>query len=215
MFGRAWGCVSIIVFTFWHKLGKSLVYGYFQFNFSTWSYRLGDLKMSFKYSGSVQIFVPSDAESMWSYPSPLNVLGAGKGGGKRKKGAVPRPPPLLLVQDAEAALTKLQERVSALLLRSRAPSPPTPTRCPSSLPGWSGDAPLWQKSALLNQGSTCESDFYTPALREFITPWESVRETKDMFIYQLLRPDCSIQLFVLAAADCKVNLSCSVTTKIG
>ncbi|XP_059192110.1 LOW QUALITY PROTEIN: structure-specific endonuclease subunit SLX4 [Centropristis striata] len=98
---------------------------------------------------------------------------AGKGRGKRKKGAVPRPPPLLLVQDAEAALTRLQERVSALLLRSRPPSPPTPTRCPSSLPGWSGAAPLWQKSTLLDGSSTRPSDFYTPELREFITPWES------------------------------------------
>ncbi|KAM9856957.1 structure-specific endonuclease subunit SLX4 [Aulostomus maculatus] len=97
---------------------------------------------------------------------------AGKGRGKRKKGAVPRPPPLLLVQDAEVAQMRLQERVSALLLRSRAPSPPTPTRCPSSLPGWSGAAPLWQKSALLNISSSW-SDFYTQELQEFITPWES------------------------------------------
>ncbi|KAK9539880.1 hypothetical protein VZT92_002366 [Zoarces viviparus] len=98
----------------------------------------------------------------------------GKGRGKRKKGAVPgRPPPLLLVQDAEAALTRLQERVSALLLRSRAPSPPTPTRCPSSLPGRSAAAVLWQKSTLPPDGaSTRPSDFYTPELREFITPWE-------------------------------------------
>ncbi|XP_054461023.1 LOW QUALITY PROTEIN: structure-specific endonuclease subunit SLX4 [Anoplopoma fimbria] len=97
----------------------------------------------------------------------------GKGRGKRKKGAVPRPPPLLLVQDAEAALTRLQERVSALLLRSRAPSPPTPTRCPSSLPGRSDAAVLWQKSRLLEGASTGLSDFYTPELTEFITPWES------------------------------------------
>ncbi|XP_034385430.1 structure-specific endonuclease subunit SLX4 isoform X2 [Cyclopterus lumpus] len=97
----------------------------------------------------------------------------GKGRRKRKKGAVPRPPPLLLVQDAEAALTRLQERVSALLPRSRAPSPPTPTRCPSSLPGWSGAAVLWQKCTLLGGASASLSDFYTPELREFITPWES------------------------------------------
>lgn len=99
-------------------------------------------------------------------------VSAGKGRGKRKKGAVPRPPPLLLVQDAEAALTRLQERVSALLLRTRAPSPPTPPLSPSSLPGWSGAAPLWQKSALLDGASARLSDFYTPELREFITPWE-------------------------------------------
>ncbi|KAA8595079.1 hypothetical protein FQN60_012214 [Etheostoma spectabile] len=97
----------------------------------------------------------------------------GKQRGKRKKGAIPRPPPLLLVQDAEVALARLQERVSALLLYSRPPSPPTPTRCPSCLPGWSGAAPLWQKSTLQDQASTCLSDFYTPELREFITPWES------------------------------------------
>ncbi|KAM6941148.1 structure-specific endonuclease subunit SLX4-like [Lycodopsis pacificus] len=98
----------------------------------------------------------------------------GKGRGKRKKGAVPRPPPLLLVQDAEAAVTRLQVRVSALLLRSRAPSPPTPTRCPSSLPGRSGAAVLWQKTTLPPDGdSTRPSDFYTPELREFIAPWES------------------------------------------
>ncbi|KAM9363639.1 structure-specific endonuclease subunit SLX4 [Symphorus nematophorus] len=97
---------------------------------------------------------------------------AGKGRVKRKKGAVPRPPPLLLVQDSEVALTRLQERVSALLLRSWGPSPPTPTRCPSCLPGWCGAAPLWRKSALLDEGSTCVFDFYTPELREFIMPWE-------------------------------------------
>lgn len=96
----------------------------------------------------------------------------GKGRGKRRKGGVPRPPPLLLVQDAQAALTRLQERVSALLLRSRPPSPPTPTRPPSSLSGWSGATPLWQRSSLLDGASTCEADFYTPELREFITPWD-------------------------------------------
>ncbi|XP_026158990.1 structure-specific endonuclease subunit SLX4 [Mastacembelus armatus] len=97
----------------------------------------------------------------------------GKGRGKKKKAAQPRPPPLLLVQDAPAALMRLQERISALLLCSRAPSPPTPTRCPSSLPGWNGAAPLWQKSALLDEGSTCAADFYTPELREFIMPGKS------------------------------------------
>ncbi|KAL3067180.1 hypothetical protein OYC64_017006 [Pagothenia borchgrevinki] len=100
----------------------------------------------------------------------------GKGRGKRRKGGVPRPLPLLLVQDAQAALTRLQERLSALLLRSRPPSPPTPTRPPSSLPGWSGAAPLWQRSSLLDGASTCEADFYTPELREFITPWEPAKK---------------------------------------
>ncbi|XP_040891713.1 structure-specific endonuclease subunit SLX4 isoform X2 [Toxotes jaculatrix] len=112
-----------------------------------------------------------------SHSSMTSVLkwraDAGKGRGKKKKGAVPCPPPLLLVQDAQAALTRLQERVSALLLRSRPPSPLTPTRCPSSLPGWDGAAPLWQKSKLLKGDFTGPYDFYTPELREFFTPWES------------------------------------------
>ncbi|XP_071752381.2 structure-specific endonuclease subunit SLX4 [Centroberyx gerrardi] len=115
---------------------------------------------------------------------------AGKGRGKRRKGGVPRPPPLLLVQDAEAALQRLQERVSALLLRSRGPSPPTPTRCPSSLPAWSGAAPLWQKSALQDGGPTCLSEFYTPELREFIVPWEKAMVRETSFTHS---PDSSVR----------------------
>uniref|UniRef100_A0A8K9XD11 Structure-specific endonuclease subunit SLX4 n=1 Tax=Oncorhynchus mykiss TaxID=8022 RepID=A0A8K9XD11_ONCMY len=100
----------------------------------------------------------------------------GKGRGKRRKGAPPRPPPLLLVQDSETALRRLQERVAGLLLRTRAPSPPTPTRCPSSLPSCrTGADPLWQKSALRDGGPKVISEFYTPELREFIQPWVSVK----------------------------------------
>lgn len=99
--------------------------------------------------------------------SPLVFVG--KGRGKKKKGGVPRPPPLLLVQNAEAALNRLQERVSALLLRNRPPSPPTPTRCPSSLTGCSGAAPLWRKSSLLDGDATRLSDLYTHQLRGFFT----------------------------------------------
>ncbi|XP_015228098.1 PREDICTED: structure-specific endonuclease subunit SLX4 [Cyprinodon variegatus] len=84
---------------------------------------------------------------------------------KNKKAAAPRPPPLLLIQDAETALLRLQERVSALLLRHRAPSPPTPTRRPSSLPAWTGAAPLWQKSSLLDG----DSNFYTAELQHLFT----------------------------------------------
>ncbi|XP_070844384.1 structure-specific endonuclease subunit SLX4 [Chaetodon trifascialis] len=116
----------------------------------------------------------------------------GKGRGKRKKGAVPRPPPLLLVQDAEAAQARLQERVAAFLLRSRAPSPPTPTRCPSSLPGWNGAAPLWQKSKLLDAGSTCQFDFYTPELREFILPW-ALAATDAASCSTINKPESSVQ----------------------
>ncbi|XP_062285810.1 structure-specific endonuclease subunit SLX4 isoform X2 [Scomber scombrus] len=138
----------------------------------------------------------SQTETAASDASVMPVLkwrpDTGKGHGKRKKGAIPRPPPLLLVQEAEAALTRLQERVSALLLRSRAPSPPTPTRCPSSLPGWNGAVPLWQKSALLDQGSTSLSDFYAPELREFITPWESA--TTDVASFSTNnKPDTSLR----------------------
>lgn len=97
------------------------------------------------------------------------LIYVGKGRGKKKKGAVPRPPPLLLVQDAATALNRLQERVSALLLRNRPHSPPTPTRCPSTLPGWNGAAPLWQKSSLLEGPTTHQSDLYTHELRGFFT----------------------------------------------
>ncbi|XP_060908518.1 structure-specific endonuclease subunit SLX4 isoform X2 [Labrus mixtus] len=116
----------------------------------------------------------------------------GKGRGKRKKGAAPRPPLLLLVQDANTALTRLQDRVSALLLQGRSPSPPTPTRCPSSLPGWTGAAPLWQKSTLQDGGSTCLSDFYTPELREFITPTESAA-TDSASCSTITKPESSVR----------------------
>ena len=117
--------------------------------------------------------------------SLLSSSGAGKGRGKRRKAAVPRPPPLLLVQDAEAALARLQERVSALLLHSRAPSPPTPTRGPSTLSDWTGAAPLWLKSNLLDGGSTGLSDFYVAELKEFFTPTDSVtvRNTKEVCLF--------------------------------
>ncbi|XP_008315696.2 structure-specific endonuclease subunit SLX4 isoform X3 [Cynoglossus semilaevis] len=98
---------------------------------------------------------------------------ADKGRSRKRKGVSPRPPPLLLVADAEAALLRLQERVSAILLRSRSPSPPTPTRCPTGLSGLSSVASLWQKSALQICTSICDSNFYTPELSEFITPWKT------------------------------------------
>ncbi|XP_054635285.1 structure-specific endonuclease subunit SLX4 isoform X2 [Dunckerocampus dactyliophorus] len=113
--------------------------------------------------------------------SPALKWRSGKGRGKRKKGAVPRPPPILLIQDADAALTRLQERVSALLLRSRAPSPPTPTRRPSALSVLNGAAPLWQKSALLNRDTTSFLDFFVPELKDFITPWESPQTLSSSF----------------------------------
>ncbi|XP_072240602.1 structure-specific endonuclease subunit SLX4 [Leuresthes tenuis] len=130
-------------------------------------------------------WLQTEAASSQCSMSPLlkwgSDAGAGKGRGKRRKAAVPRPPPLLLVQDAEAALARLQERVSALLLHSRAPSPPTPTRGPSTLSGWTGPAPLWLKSTLLDGGSTGLSDFYVAELKEFFTPTDSVtvRNTKE------------------------------------
>ncbi|XP_051940794.1 structure-specific endonuclease subunit SLX4 isoform X2 [Hippocampus zosterae] len=117
-------------------------------------------------------------QSMASDSSKTPVLkwrpDAGNGRGKRKKGTVPRPLPILLIQDADAALMRLQERVSALLLRSRAPSPPTPTCCPSTLSALSDAAPLWQKSAL--SGHTASVfNFFVPELKDFITPWESAQ----------------------------------------
>ncbi|KAL1251151.1 hypothetical protein QQF64_018947 [Cirrhinus molitorella] len=96
--------------------------------------------------------------------------GAGKGRGKRKKGASPVHPPLLLIQDPQTALNRLQERVSSLLLRSRPPSPPTPTLFPSGLP-LHPHAPLWDKSALHGGGPDSVSEFYTSELSNFIQPW--------------------------------------------
>ncbi|KAM4584615.1 structure-specific endonuclease subunit SLX4 [Odontesthes bonariensis] len=131
--------------------------------------------------GWLQAETASSESSMTPLLKWRSDAGAGKGRGKRRKAAVPRPPPLLLVQDAEAALTRLQERVSALLLHSRAPSPPTPTRSPSTLSDWTGAAPLWLKSTLLDGGSPGLSDFYAAELREFFTPSDSitVRNTKE------------------------------------
>ncbi|KAI3352944.1 hypothetical protein L3Q82_019525, partial [Scortum barcoo] len=154
------------------------------------------LKQERRQYGETESEAGAPTETTASHVATVPVLtwrpDTGKGRGKRKKGTTPRPPPLLLVQDAEAALTRLQERVSALLLRSRAPSPPTPTWCPSSLPGWSGAAPLWQKSALLDGCSTCPSDFYTPELREFITPWESTN-TGGASSSPINKPESSVQ----------------------
>ncbi|XP_073700428.1 structure-specific endonuclease subunit SLX4 [Garra rufa] len=96
--------------------------------------------------------------------------GAGKGRGRRRKGASPVHPPLLLIQDPQTALNRLQERVSSLLLRSRPPSPPTPTLSPSCLPPHP-HAPLWDKSALHGGGPDSISEFYTSELSNFIQPW--------------------------------------------
>lgn len=117
------------------------------------------------------------------------LIDVGKGRGKKKKGAVARPPPLLLLQDAATALNRLQGRVSALLLRNRPNSPPTPTRCPSTLPGWSGAAPLWQKSALPEGHSTHQSSFYAHELRGFFALSEAAtvrRVVKNWFLFEEL-----------------------------
>ncbi|XP_037546087.1 structure-specific endonuclease subunit SLX4 [Nematolebias whitei] len=120
-------------------------------------------------------------------------LDTAKGRGKKRKGTVPRPPPLLLVQDAEAALTRIQERVSALLLRSLSPAPPTPTRSPSSLPRWTGAALLWEKSALLDGDATCLSDFYSAELKQFFTLLESVQADAAPSTTNN-KPECFVQL---------------------
>ncbi|XP_048871030.1 structure-specific endonuclease subunit SLX4 isoform X2 [Brienomyrus brachyistius] len=95
-----------------------------------------------------------------------------RGVGKRRgKKGLPAPPPLLLIQDPQAALTRLQDRIAALLLRIESPAPPTPDLPASTLPAWTGAAPLWQRSTLLDGGPTSILDFYTPALRPLIEPW--------------------------------------------
>ncbi|XP_056303880.1 structure-specific endonuclease subunit SLX4 isoform X2 [Danio aesculapii] len=104
--------------------------------------------------------------------------GAGKGRGKRRKGASPVQPPLLLIQDPQIALNRLQERVSSLLLCSRPPSPPTPTLSPSSLP-LQPHAPLWDKSALHRGQPDTVSEFYTSELSSFIQPWVAPQKEND------------------------------------
>ncbi|XP_035259209.1 structure-specific endonuclease subunit SLX4 isoform X1 [Anguilla anguilla] len=100
---------------------------------------------------------------------------AGKRRGK-KKGHPPAPPPILLVQDSAEALRRLQDRVASLLLRARPPTPPTPPRPASRLPGWTGAAPLWQKSALRDEELGLEAEFYTPALCPPVQPWAVTEE---------------------------------------
>ncbi|XP_022524366.2 structure-specific endonuclease subunit SLX4 [Astyanax mexicanus] len=97
--------------------------------------------------------------------------GAGKSQGRRRKGAPAGPPPLLLVQDPQTALNRIQERVSALLLRPRPPTPPTPKLLPSMLSMWRHSTPLWLKSALPGGGPDSLCEFYTPELGAFIQPW--------------------------------------------
>ncbi|XP_051977394.1 structure-specific endonuclease subunit SLX4-like isoform X2 [Xyrauchen texanus] len=98
--------------------------------------------------------------------------GAGKGRGKRRKGAPPVHPPLLLIQDPQAALSRLQERVSSFLLRTSLPSPPTPNLSPSALPA-NSHAPLWLKSTLREGGPHSVSEYYTSELSDFIQPWDA------------------------------------------
>ena len=108
-------------------------------------------------------------------PCVVLPLAAGQGrrkGGKRRKGGPPRPPPLLLVQDAQAAQTRVQERVAALLLRQRAPSPPTPPRSPSRLRSAAPERPLWGRSALRDGDPRGPAQFYTPELRDLLLPRE-------------------------------------------
>ncbi|XP_072527252.1 structure-specific endonuclease subunit SLX4 [Salminus brasiliensis] len=97
--------------------------------------------------------------------------GAGKSRGRRKKGAPAGPPPLLLVQDPQTALNRIQERVSSLLLCPRPPTPPTPKLLPSTLPMWTHSTPLWLKSALPGGGPDSLCEFYTSELGAFIQPW--------------------------------------------
>ncbi|XP_046696346.1 LOW QUALITY PROTEIN: structure-specific endonuclease subunit SLX4 [Silurus meridionalis] len=112
--------------------------------------------------------------SVTSVPPPVVQLGAGAGRtrGKRRKGA---PPPLLLVQDPQAAQTRIQERVSSLLLVPRPPTPPTPTLMPSAL---STHTLLWLKSALSGGGPASLCEFYTAELGAFVQPWIGAEKEK-------------------------------------
>ncbi|KAM6972597.1 LOW QUALITY PROTEIN: structure-specific endonuclease subunit SLX4 [Aplochiton taeniatus] len=130
------------------------------------------------------------------HPGPLHPQSTwkGKGRGKRKKrGAAPGPPPLLLVQEAGTALRRLQERVTALLLRTRGPSLLTPTRRPSSLSEPSAGAPLWQKSALPDGGPQCPLEFYAPELSDYISLPSQSAQTDDSAVPSLAPPGSSVQ----------------------
>ncbi|KAK0142007.1 Structure-specific endonuclease subunit SLX4 [Merluccius polli] len=102
---------------------------------------------------------------------------AGKGrkkAGKRRKGGPPRPPPLLLVQDPETALTRLQER---------------PTRSPSKLHSDPGAAcPLWRKSTLEDRDPHSPAQFYTPELRDLLMPREPPEKTMTSISKENLDP---------------------------
>ncbi|XP_076841262.1 structure-specific endonuclease subunit SLX4 isoform X2 [Brachyhypopomus gauderio] len=95
---------------------------------------------------------------------------AGTRRGKRRRRVPAWPPPLLLAQDPQTALGRIQERVSSLLLHPRPPTPPTPTLSPSTLPMRAHSAPIWLKSALPGGGPQSVCEFYTPELKDFIQP---------------------------------------------
>ncbi|KAL2086941.1 hypothetical protein ACEWY4_018000 [Coilia grayii] len=136
---------------------------------------------------AIQVTEVKAAESQTSAGPTLQWAPAAGKGKRRKKGAPAGPPPLLLRQDPQEALRRLQERVSLMLLRSRTPSPPpTPTLAPSTLssrgPKGKGEgdapdllppAPLWRKSALPAGYEHTATEFYTPELNAYIQPYVS------------------------------------------
>ncbi|MBN3305124.1 SLX4 endonuclease, partial [Amia calva] len=99
---------------------------------------------------------------------------------RRRKGASPAPLPLLLLQDPQNALLRLQERASSLLLRERPQPPPTPGLRPSAPPATDTalggpSTPLWLLSALWDSSCSLQS-FYTPQLTPPIEPWTASLE---------------------------------------
>ncbi|KAJ4923146.1 hypothetical protein JOQ06_016486 [Pogonophryne albipinna] len=100
------------------------------------------------------------------------------GGNKRKGPSIPslrprkksRKKTAPLDEDTLVALALGgQTRVRAVERGEREVSPAPPPSPPGAgCPGSSDQA----RSSLLDGASTCEADFYTPELREFITPWE-------------------------------------------
>ncbi|XP_023700171.1 structure-specific endonuclease subunit SLX4 [Paramormyrops kingsleyae] len=120
----------------------------------------------------------------------------------KKKGCPPAPPPLLLIQDPQAALRRLQDRIAALLLRIESPAPPSPDLPSSTLPAWTGAAPLWQRSTLRDGGPTSILDFYTPALRPPIEPWvPSVEQANPDVVPPSQRQSVSLAEPIMVARD--------------
>ncbi|XP_058891607.1 structure-specific endonuclease subunit SLX4 isoform X2 [Acipenser ruthenus] len=129
---------------------------------------------------------PGGAElaSMAQSEGALPIHWKPKADKRRRKNGPPPPTPLLLVQDPQAAFTRVQERAAILLLREREDIPSTPSLPISKLPGGQkpaqGDtSTLWDRSALWDNNHCSLQSFYTPALAPPIEPWKPAQSKSE------------------------------------